>query len=159
MTTFSPARWFPPVTAFLALMLSAPAVDLDLDGLSDVWEQSYGAQDLLPGDDTDGDAYTNLEESAAGTDPFDGSDFPRFEISALDPDNPPLDFTFPTKLGKLYQFGESQDLQTFNPFGPLMMGDGASQTLSLDTQSYLLSGNVTQQFWANTSGNDLTSLT
>ena len=159
MTTFSPARLFPPVTAFLALMLSAPAVDLDLDGLSDVWEQSYGAQDLLPGDDTDGDAYTNLQESAAGTDPFDRSDFPRFEISALDPDNPPLDFTFPTKLGKLYQFGESQDLQTFNPFGPLMMGDGASQSLSLDTQSYLLSGNVTQQFWANTSGNDLTSLT
>jgi len=42
-------------------------IDEDGDWLSDVWEESFNADSLLPSDDNDGDTYTNLEESTAGT--------------------------------------------------------------------------------------------
>lgn len=47
------------------------AIDLDEDGLSDVWEAVYSAQNASPNGDPDRDGFTNLEESTLGTDPFD----------------------------------------------------------------------------------------
>ncbi|MEM9080086.1 MAG: DUF1800 family protein [Verrucomicrobiota bacterium] len=136
------------------------ATDLNNDGLADLWQQQYSAFNLLPGDDTDGDGFTNAEESDAGTNPFDSADYPKLEASVLDPANPPLEFTFPTKPGKQYQLGESTTLQIFNPFGPLLTGDGAPMMIALDpasTSSH--SGHVLQQFWANVPGNELANLT
>ena len=48
-------------------------VDLNGNGMSDVWEQFFGAQGVSPSTDSDGDGQTNLAESAAGTNPFDAS--------------------------------------------------------------------------------------
>ncbi|MEM7391568.1 MAG: DUF1800 domain-containing protein, partial [Verrucomicrobiota bacterium] len=48
-------------------------VDLDGDGLSDLWQLRYGAGGLSGGDDTDGDGATNAEEERMGTDPFDAA--------------------------------------------------------------------------------------
>lgn len=46
-------------------------LDEDVDGMSDVWEQLFGAEGLAPNGDQDGDGQSNLEESLAGTNPFD----------------------------------------------------------------------------------------
>ncbi|MGJ8725682.1 MAG: DUF1800 family protein [Roseibacillus sp.] len=160
MNTSFGARLLPLAGMLLALSSSSPAIDLDMDGLSDVWEQQYGAESLLAGDDTDGDGFTNLGESAAGTDPFDSNDHPKLEFSLLDPEDPPLVFTFPTQAGKLYQFQDSLDLQIFRPVGEPITGDSTPLTLALDPDNASsISGNVIQQFWADLSGNDLTTLT
>jgi uncharacterized protein (DUF1800 family) len=45
--------------------------DLDGDGLSDSWVLWSGGKHRLPAGDDDGDGMSNLEESAAGTDPDD----------------------------------------------------------------------------------------
>ena len=54
-----------------ATLAHAAVVDLDGDGMCDVWEAAHHASGLLPGDDADGDGVGNLEESIAGTDPLD----------------------------------------------------------------------------------------
>jgi hypothetical protein len=47
-------------------------IDIDGDGLPDIWEQNhFGNLDQGPGDDFDGDEYSNLEEYQAGSDPVD----------------------------------------------------------------------------------------
>jgi hypothetical protein len=53
-------------------------VDTDEDGLSDIWEiENFGNLDQGPGDDPDGDEYTNQQEHDAGTDPNDPQDYPQ----------------------------------------------------------------------------------
>lgn len=61
------------LTAFVLLFMALPtlALDVDNDGMCDVWEARYHATALLPSADDDGDGVTNLDESKAGTDPFD----------------------------------------------------------------------------------------
>ena len=44
-------------------------VDLNGNGMSDVWEQFFGAEGVSPSTDSDGDGQTNLAESAAGYEP------------------------------------------------------------------------------------------
>ncbi|MBU1908885.1 MAG: DUF362 domain-containing protein, partial [Verrucomicrobia bacterium] len=58
--------------------------DSDGDGLTDGWESQYfrtltGAR---PGDDPDGDAYSNLDEATAGTDARDAMNF--FQAAAVE---------------------------------------------------------------------------
>ena len=72
---------------FLILLLLATAgpdfaagLDRNTNSLNDVWELQYGT--LAPGDDPDGDGFTNAQESAAGTNPFDPlSHPPRLSIA------------------------------------------------------------------------------
>src|SRR5207253_1909652 len=78
-------RWFicsiwPRVIAtalFCTVWLNAGSVwaivDLDSNGLSDVWEQRFLAQGIDPNSDTDGDGQNSLAESLAGTNPFDSN--------------------------------------------------------------------------------------
>jgi len=46
-------------------------VDIDGDGLGDVWTQYFNAQGFNPNTDNDGDGQSNLAESIAGTNPMD----------------------------------------------------------------------------------------
>src|SRR5690242_15633008 len=72
----------------LLLALAVPArvhaqkLDLNSNGMSDVWEQIYNASALDPNLDSDGDGVSNLRESMAGTDPFDPNSFPRIPTTA-----------------------------------------------------------------------------
>src|ERR1700736_2027036 len=48
-------------------------VDLNGNGMSDIWELIFHAQGVDPNADPDGDGTTNLQESIAGTDPFNAN--------------------------------------------------------------------------------------
>lgn len=70
----------PALLCFLCVLLfpaTAPAVlDTNDNGLSDLWERQHNDDELFdeafnPWDDPDHDRWTNAEEAAAGTDPFD----------------------------------------------------------------------------------------
>lgn len=79
-------RWcaqFPRlIVLFAILILPARAqIDTGANGMSDVWERQFNNGDLFdpqnldhaPGADPDGDGWSNLKESIAGTDPFFGN--------------------------------------------------------------------------------------
>lgn len=58
------------------LVTNPAGMDQDGNGLPDVWEAQWGAFGLDPLADDDGDRVSNLDESRAGTNPFDaGSAF------------------------------------------------------------------------------------
>lgn len=65
----------------LWLLVSLPVhaiVDANNNGLSDLWEKAHNNGNLFPSNfdsqaDPDGDGWTNAQEAAAGTDPFDAN--------------------------------------------------------------------------------------
>src|ERR1017187_8590042 len=76
-------------------------VDLNSNGMSDVWEQIYGASGLDPNLDADGDGFSNSQEALAGTNPFDSNSFPQITSFANSISN--FSVTMPCALGKQYQ--------------------------------------------------------
>ncbi len=66
-------RLIPPLLALSLALLAGPivraTVDLDADGVSDIWRESYPAAGAATAD-PDGDGATNRAESLAGTSPF-----------------------------------------------------------------------------------------
>ena len=153
MRTLSLSVW-----AFLGT--SAFAVDLNNDGLSDIWQQKYGALSLLAASDDDGDGFTNEEEATAGTDPFDASDYPKQGGVTSGPGGNPMMLEFPTKAGKWYQLSESRDLQNFVPVGPLLSGTGQMMQLQIDAQNASRrAAQIKHELWANVTGIELSGLT
>ncbi|MGJ8725680.1 MAG: DUF1800 family protein [Roseibacillus sp.] len=139
--------------------LSSLAVDLDSDGLSDLWQLNYGAESESANGDPDGDGYTNAEESSAGTDPFSANSFPDLGPFQMDTSGNPIFFTFPTEAGKFYQLSQSTDLLNFQTFGPTIAGDGSEQSVTLkDTEASTRDGHVQQSFWSNFAGTQVSDL-
>lgn len=91
------------VAAFVLSLFATAKADLDLDsnGLGDVWEAKYRPVVLVPGGDNDGDGRTNLEECEAGTDPLSPEDI--FLIRDIVPQDNDLRLTWETQAGKRYQ--------------------------------------------------------
>ncbi len=79
----------------------AQKIDLNANGMSDIWEQVFGATGLDPSADADGDGVPNGLESIAGTDPFDSNSFPRITVGAYFGDH--FAVTVPSELGKQYE--------------------------------------------------------
>ncbi|MGJ8643491.1 MAG: DUF1800 family protein [Luteolibacter sp.] len=105
------------------------AVDTNGDGMCDVWEARFHAGALDPEIDTDGDGYTNLKESVAGTDPFDPMLHPISSIGEMADGN--ADIVVPTEIGKSYQLLSSDSLSgNWDPVGDPHLGDGSELTLS-----------------------------
>src|SRR6185369_7384834 len=86
----------------------AQGVDQNANGMSDLWELTYGAAGLDPSDDADHDGVSNLMESIAGTDPFDANSAPRISVAASGTN---LLITMTGALGKQYE------LQSIQPIG------------------------------------------
>ncbi|MEO0509029.1 MAG: DUF1800 family protein [Verrucomicrobiota bacterium] len=131
-----------PLTALVGLALQTNAqipsaiggtgVDLDGDGMSDIWEAYYGARNLAPNLDTDGDGSTNLEESGAGTNPFDANSHFFLAPPTIDRSLQELQFTLPhTQNGKSYQFKGTTDLGTWLNISNPVAGNNATQLIGL----------------------------
>jgi len=84
-----------------ALHLHAQMVDLNGNGMSDIWESLYAATNIDPNLDADGDGVINRLEALAGTNPFDSNSYPHIGAFSLSGTN--LLFTTPSALGKFYQ--------------------------------------------------------
>ncbi len=99
------------------------------------WLYLHGlnAAELLPGDDPDGDGWSNLEESLAGTDPRDAADALRVWISHAGEDS--LAFTVSTKPGKAYQLQWSD-----SPAGPHWTDEGG--LVAADTTTLVLNAGL-----------------
>ena len=70
METSPPFR-FLLLSCLLSPLSTFASLDLNQNGQSDVWENAFQATGLAAEEDSDGDGMTNLQESIAGTDPFD----------------------------------------------------------------------------------------
>jgi uncharacterized protein (DUF1800 family) len=66
----------------LAGRLEGAGLDRNGNGLNDVWELIFPGSALPADGDTDGDGFTNAEESAAGTDPRNAASHPRIRFIA-----------------------------------------------------------------------------
>src|ERR1700690_2673306 len=109
----SQRRW----VAVLVLLAStamggAQMVDLNGNGISDIWEWIYGANDISPGTDADGDGFSNLQEATAGTNPFDSNSVPKISPVMLAGTN--LNIVMPGALGKFYQLQSITNLGSPN---------------------------------------------
>src|SRR5689334_9635705 len=71
------------------------------DGLSDIWQFKWDAEDLAPSVDTDGDGRTNAEEAGAGTDPRSPSDI--IEVRNLELNGDQLTLHWASVVGKRYK--------------------------------------------------------
>jgi uncharacterized protein (DUF1800 family) len=115
-----------PAAAFLCLATTARAVlDVNTDQMSDVWQSRFAAQAFAPLVDSDGDGFTNLQESILGTDPRDPAS--RLEAStatALPGGGLRLDWT--TLRHKRHRLESSADLVNWSPVATVE-GDGAAR--------------------------------
>ncbi len=89
------------VFAFGISVAQARIIDLNHNGMSDIWEWIYNAYGISPTTDPDGDSFNNLQESIADTDPFNPSSFPYIPTFTNSSSN--FSVTFPCVVGKLYQ--------------------------------------------------------
>ncbi len=131
------------------------AIDLNGDGMSDVWQDQYAAYGILPGDDMDGDGKTNLEESLLGTNPFGGEPHPPDTTPAVTATN--VTFQTPTVSGILYQPEITEDLgNLWDELGDPVLGDGniLEDTVTMgvgDTQLFTVSAALSPgRMWTST---------
>ena len=82
----------------------APALDLNGNQQSDVWEWQFGATGLAASADADVDGVNNAGESVAGTDPFDPVSVPRLLIQTTN-------LWWSSVSGKLYRVEATTNLQ------------------------------------------------
>ncbi len=112
-------------------------IDNDEDSMSDLWEQAHGFSIVpsstpnpleAPGFDRDGDGFTNLEESIAGTDPHDPTPgVGKFTVEILQNPTTPDTFTLSwlQRAGKQYRvlYSNSLAADSWLPVGPVFLGN------------------------------------
>ena len=159
-TAYSPQTWHVAVRRWLCLLfpllpLSARAVlDTNNNGLSDLWERANNNGELFPDTadflsaaDPDGDGWTNEQEAAAGTNPFqanppDGivrTQLLRIPATyCLDENGDPelltpetYCLTWPTLPGKQYLLSFSPDLtpENWTPVGEPFIATGTENSV------------------------------
>ena len=74
------------------------ALDLDNDGLGDLWQMKYQADELSPTADSDGDGQSNAAEAAAGTNPLGANDIIR--VSSMSRIGNQVTLQWPSIAGK-----------------------------------------------------------
>jgi len=118
---------------FLVTPLPLLALDLDGNGLDDVWEARYAASGLDPAADADGDGQSNLAECLAGTDPFDPAS--RFN-AGVQPLSGQMKVTVPAQPGKQYQLTTSSTLSgTWTPVGSPILATASTVEFTVGASS------------------------
>ena len=103
--------------------------DLNNNGMSDLWEARFGAGNLKPTDDEDGDGLTNEEEAKMGTNPFDPKS--NFRVIAENSEIAnSINIRFPRLPLKLQRIHSSNDLQSFVRSRPELTIDGEEFSVS-----------------------------
>ena len=120
------------VAGMLAVSVGpAHAIDLDGNGLGDIWEETYA---IAPGavvtEDWDHDGWDLIEESLLGTDPRDFQSGMRIAIEAIVSETELL-LTLATQPGKRYQLETSIALTSWEILGPEITG-AAAQDVELE---------------------------
>lgn len=114
-----------PIISLLCLCPFARAIlDSNADQASDVWQSRFAAQALSPLEDTDGDGFSNLQESILGTDPRDPASRLAPGVAATAGGGLELDWT--AVRDKRYHLESSADLVNWSPLKSFV-GDGAAR--------------------------------
>ncbi len=87
---------------------AAPILDLNSNGISDIWETLYNANGIDPHAGAAGDGFSNLQKATAGLNPFDANSVPRISPTVLAGTN--ISIEMPGVLGKLYQLQSITEL-------------------------------------------------
>ncbi len=112
--------------------LTGSAIDLNGDGVSDIWQMIYGSS-YRPSQDTDGTGMTNLQKSLAGLDPSNPASVLR--VSSVSVSGSNLAVTWPSVANKLYQLQSSPTLGggSWVNTGTPVVGTGAPLTSAVAT--------------------------
>ena len=138
------------VAGTIALATPASAIDLNNNGMSDVWEMVFSVPSDAAADHYDGDGFTNAQESVLGTDPYDLLSRAHLEM-IRDPAQNELRLRIDTSIGKLYEVQTSNDLAAWSTVGPTITGTGAAidvittlpdESVSRGFFRYLLTGEI-----------------
>ena len=114
---------------FLYLTTIAHAVlDLNADGMSDVWQLKYPGAAIPSVADSDGDGQSNAAESAAGTNPYQANDI--IQVTSIVRTGNTVTLQWPSILGKRYQVECSADLSASNWQDVGAISAGTSNMLS-----------------------------
>lgn len=117
---------------------TGPVMDIDNDGLPDIWELANALDPQTSGDattDADGDGANNSHEQIAGTNPNDSNDYLRF--TAVSVNNQVCQLEFATRPGHTYAVESTSDLSLVAPWPTLtndISGTGGIMTVN-DPQS------------------------
>lgn len=103
----------------------AGGVDLNGNGMSDVWEAVFQVQGLDPNADNSGTGMTNAQKSLAGLNPLDARSFLRVTSTTLNPDGGTT-LRWPSVAGKGYGVQVCTDLAagTWQALGGALAGNG-----------------------------------
>src|ERR1700722_7545954 len=91
------------VTVYLFLAAfgaSAQMIDLNGNGISDIWEWTYNVYGINPNIDSDGDGFLNWQEAISGTDPLNPKSYLSIPTVAYTRTN--FSMTMPGYPGKQY---------------------------------------------------------
>src|SRR5207249_8712576 len=104
---------------------SISGIDLNNDGMSDVWQQKYSVPSADASLDYDSTGLTNSQKSLLGLDPRNPNS--RFHLEIVnDSANNQLHLRLDTVFGKLYQLESSNDLRNWTPFNSAIAGTGST---------------------------------
>lgn len=123
-------RWFLVFVCFFYCFTCGRAystIDLNGNGMSDVWESIYGSG-LDPNADLNGTGMTNLQKSIAGLSPYISS--PLFITSVTNGTGSNLLLNWPSVLGKQYQIQGTASLTSgsWADIGGALAGTGTTMT-------------------------------
>ena len=105
----SPFLIFSAVATSISLQAQ---IDFNNNGIGDIWERVYRVDGVVSFGDPDGDGQSNLEESIAGTDPFDPSS--RLKVDYAIQADGTVELSCPLPNPKLYEVYGSDDLSAAN---------------------------------------------
>jgi hypothetical protein len=113
------------IVLFVISGKSISGVDLNNDGMSDVWQQKYSVPSADANLDYDGTGLTNSQKSLLGLDPRNPNS--RFHLEIVnDSASNQLHLRLDTVFGKLYQLESSSDLRNWRSFNSAIAGTGST---------------------------------